>query len=135
MEDLRKSFTFVAKADALITHRTGIGFMFSEIMLVAGDVDIDLGTEYVITLTPTNKGVVNEEKAYIGSEEYELVYACSAPEQLFLPDYDSIPDVLKDMINELDGFGCEGGGNTGPLCYEGFGKPCPWAGRLKVYDR
>ncbi len=53
--------------------------------------------------------------------------ACVAPEEVFLPDYEQVPAVLRAIIEQEAGIPCEGGGIPGRWCEYGKGiSPCPW---------
>lgn len=51
-----------------------------------------------------------------------LSISCTAPDELFLPDWNDIPKEYQDQIEEY-GMPCEGGGVPGIWC-----KDCHWLG-------
>jgi len=58
------------------------------------------------------------------------IYKCNAPLELFLPDYNDVPDELKLVVESLhNGLGCEGGGLPGRWC-----SGCPFEERETIEE-
>ena len=50
------------------------------------------------------------------------LYHCDAPDEVFAPTWEEIPEQFREMIDEMNGLRCDGGGVPGPWC-----EPCCWA--------
>lgn len=58
---------------------------------------------------------------------------CNAPESVFAPDWNDIPQEYQETIEQHNGIGCEGTGDISPWCI--FPRECPFTDWDGDWDR